>query len=81
MKQMTLLQHFSELRRRILWVALIFVCAFVCGWYVAPELQEFLTMPLLSVWGDGALIYTGLTDGLMIQFSLAMLFALVVIKS
>lgn len=79
MKQMTLLQHFSELRRRILWVALIFVCAFVCGWYVAPELQEFLTMPLLSIWGDGALIYTGLTDGLMIQFSLAMLFALVVI--
>ena len=79
MKQMTLMQHFSELRRRILWVALIFACAFVCGWYVAPMLQEFLTAPLLSVWGDGALIYTGLTDGLMIQFSLATLFALVVI--
>lgn len=79
MKQMTLMQHFSELRRRILWTALIFACAFVCGWYVAPVLQEFLTAPLLSVWGEGALIYTGLTDGLMIQFSLATLFALVVI--
>ena len=79
MKQMTMMQHFSELRRRILWVALIFVCAFVGGWYIAPVLQEFLTAPLLSVWGDGALIYTGLTDGLMIQFSLATLFALVVI--
>lgn len=79
MKQMTMMQHFSELRRRILWVALIFACAFVGGWYVAPALQEFLTAPLLSVWGEGALIYTGLTDGLMIQFSLATLFALVVI--
>lgn len=79
MKQMTLMQHFSELRRRILWVALIFACAFVCGWYVAPVTQEFLTAPLLSVWGDGALIYTGLTDGLMIQFSLATLFSLVVV--
>ncbi|MBQ5699911.1 MAG: twin-arginine translocase subunit TatC [Alphaproteobacteria bacterium] len=79
MKNMTLLQHFSELRRRILWVALIFVVAFIGGWYVAPVLQEYLTGPLLSVWGDGALIYTGLTDGLMIQFSLATLFALVII--
>lgn len=46
---------------------------------MAPVLQEYLTGPLLSVWGDGALIYTGLTDGLMIQFSLATLFALVII--
>ncbi|MDW3024751.1 MAG: twin-arginine translocase subunit TatC [Alphaproteobacteria bacterium] len=79
MKKMTMMQHFSELRRRILWVALIFACVFVMGWYVAPWVQEFLTRPLLTVWGDGALIYTGLTDGLMIQFSLAALFALLVI--
>lgn len=79
MKNMTLLQHFSELRRRILWVALIFVLAFVVGWYVAPLLQDFLTAPLLSVWNDGTLLYTGLSDGLMIQFSLATLFALIVI--
>ena len=79
MKNMTLLQHFSELRRRILWVALIFVVAFAGGWCVAPWIQEFLTGPLLSVWDGGQLMYTGLTDGLMIQFSLATLFALVVI--
>lgn len=79
MKNMTLLQHFSELRRRILWVALIFVLAFVFGWCIAPVMQNFLTAPLLSVWNDGALLYTGLSDGLMIQFSLATLFALIVI--
>lgn len=79
MKQMTLMQHFSELRRRILWIALVFLCALVVGWYVAPFIQQLLTAPLLGVWGDGALIYTGLSDGLMIRFSLAGLFAMVMI--
>ncbi len=79
MKHMTLVQHFSELRRRILWVALIFVLAFAGGWYVAPVLQDFLTAPLLSVWGDGTLLYTGVSDGFMIRFSLATMFALIVV--
>ena len=79
MKNMTLLQHFSELRRRILWVALIFVFALIAGWYVSPCMQEFLVAPLLSVWPDGALLYTGLSDGLMIRFSLSLLFAMLVI--
>lgn len=79
MKKMTLAQHFSELRRRILWVALLFLGALVGGWYVAPLFQEFLTQPLLSIWPDGMLLYTGLTDGLMIRFSLASLVALIVV--
>ena len=77
MKKMTLVQHFSELRRRILWVALAFLGALLVGWYVAPFVQEFLTRPLLDIWADGTLLYTGLTDGLMIRFSMATLFALV----
>lgn len=79
MKKMTMMQHFSELRRRILWTALIFAMAFGAGWLVAPWLQKILTEPLLNVWGQGTLIYTGVADGLMVQFSMASLFALVVI--
>lgn len=78
MQKMTLLQHFAELRRRILWTALVFVCAMIAGWGVAPALQEFLTAPLLNVWGDGKLLYASVTDGLMIRFSLAILFAIFV---
>ena len=78
MKKMTMMQHFSELRRRILWVALVFGISFVIGCFVAPQIQSFLTMPLLSVWPDGALVYTGLTDGLMISFSLGAGLALLV---
>lgn len=78
MKKMTLMQHFSELRRRILWTLAFFVVAIVGGWYLSPYLQEFLTAPLLSVWSDGNLLYTGLSDGLMIRFSLSVLCALLI---
>lgn len=76
--RMTMTQHFTELRRRILWTIAVFVLALVAGWYVAPWLQWVLTAPLFDVWPDGELLYTGLTDGLMIRFSLAVLFGLFV---
>lgn len=78
MKKMTLMQHFSELRRRFLWTLLIFCCAFVAGWYVAPYLQDVMVAPLLRVWSDGVLLYSGITDGLMIRLSLAFVVSLVV---
>ena len=76
--KMTLMQHFAELRRRILWCGLIFVFAFCFGWFVSPYVELFLTQPLLNVWDDAALLYTGISDGLMIQFALATLVALVI---
>ena len=79
MKKMTLMQHFSELRRRILWCALIFVIVFIGGWYLSPLIQELLTAPLLNIWSDGVLLYTELSDGLMVRLSLSGLFALIVI--
>lgn len=78
MKKMTLMQHFSELRRRFLWTLLIFCGAFVVGWYVAPLLQDIMVAPLLNVWPDGVLLYSGITDGLMIRLSLAFIVSLIV---
>ncbi len=52
--------------------------SFIFGWYVAPWVQEFLTMPLLNVW-DGNLLYNAITDGLMIRLSLSMVVALIVV--
>ena len=79
MKKMTLVQHFSELKRRVLWTLLLFVLFFVCGWYCAPFIQFWLTQPLLNAWSNGILLYVSVTDGLMIRFSLAALFAIVMI--
>ena len=42
-------------------------------------MQTFLTEPLLNIWKEGELLYSNLSDGLMIRFSLSVLFALVVI--
>jgi len=76
--KMTLMQHFSELRRRILWTALVFVFAFAFGWIISDRVELFLSVPLMSVWNDAALLYTEITDGLMIQFSLATLIAMII---
>ena len=72
------MQHFAELRRRILWTALVFVLAFAFGWFVSDWVEVFLSSPLMNVWDDAALLYTEITDGLMIQFSLATLVALII---
>ena len=76
--KMTLMQHFAELRRRILWTALIFVVSFGFGWIVAPYVELFLVKPLMNIWHDATLIYTRLSDGLMIRFSLATLVAMII---
>ena len=78
MKKMTMMQHFAELRRRILWTFAIFVGALIFGWYVSPIVQDFLTAPLINIWPDGALLYSGLTDGLMIRLSMAFVVALII---
>lgn len=78
MKKMTLMQHFVEFRRRLLWCFLIFFIALILGWYVSPMLQEFFTRPLLSVWKDGSLLYSGLSDGLVIRLSLSLMVAIFV---
>ncbi|MBR5354715.1 MAG: twin-arginine translocase subunit TatC, partial [Alphaproteobacteria bacterium] len=76
--KMTLMQHFSELRRRILWTAFVFVMAFAFGWIISDSVESFLSAPLLNVWDDAALLYSEITDGLMIQFSLDTLVALII---
>ncbi|MBN1325089.1 MAG: twin-arginine translocase subunit TatC [Alphaproteobacteria bacterium] len=76
--KMTMMQHFAELRRRVLWALLFFTISFGAGWFIAPFLQNFLTKPLMSVWPSGQMLYTGLADGVLIQFSLATLVAILV---
>ena len=76
MKKMTIMQHFAVLRRRILWTVAFFLCAFIGGWLVAPFVQGFLTAPLIAVWNDAQLLYTGITDGSMVQLSIALLVAI-----
>ena len=79
MKKMTMLQHFSELRRRILWTFAAFCFAFLFGWFVSPFVQDFLSAPLMNIWSDGAMLYAGVSDGFMIRMSLALLVAIIIV--
>ena len=79
MKKMTMMQHFAELRRRILWAFAVFGIALVLGWCVSPFVQDFLSAPLLNIWPGGAMLYSGISDGFMIRMSMALLVALVVV--
>ncbi len=79
MKKMTMMQHFAELRRRILWTFAVFGTALVFGWYVSPFVQDFLSAPLLNIWPGGAMLYSGISDGFMIRMSMAFLVALFVV--
>jgi len=76
--KMTLMQHFTELRRRMLWSVFVFIFAFCFGWIIAPYTELFLIQPLLNIWDGATLLYTKLTDGLMIRFSLSTLVALII---
>ncbi|MDR1071667.1 MAG: twin-arginine translocase subunit TatC [Rickettsiales bacterium] len=76
MQKMTLMQHFRELKNRVIWSMLFFAVAFGVGFYFVPDLQAAVMTPLLDVWANPKMIYTGIADGLGIEFSLAGLFAL-----
>ena len=75
---MTLMQHFGELRRRVIWSLIFFAFAFIAGLYAAPIVRGIITAPLFGVWDGADMILTGIADNLTIQFSLAGLFAFLV---
>ncbi|MBB5371809.1 twin-arginine translocase subunit TatC [Acidocella aromatica] len=65
-KEMPLLEHLAELRRRLIWSALAFIVAFLVCYHFAPKIYEFLAAPLahaLEARGEKPeLIYTALYE-------------------
>jgi len=65
-KEMPLLEHLSELRKRLLWSAVTFVIAFIICYHFAARIYEFLSAPLahaLEARGEKPqLIYTALYE-------------------
>ncbi|MDR2685918.1 MAG: twin-arginine translocase subunit TatC [Rickettsiales bacterium] len=75
--KMRIMDHIAELRRRVLFCALFFLIAFGAGWYFSPIAQDLIVAPLQSVWADGALLWTGLADALMIRLDIALMLSAV----
>ena len=77
--KMTLIDHLSELRKRLLWSFLsIFIIFCVC-FYFAEELFYFLAKPLVNLFdaerGQG-FIYTALQEAFFTELKVAFFFAL-----
>jgi sec-independent protein translocase protein TatC len=65
-KEMPLLEHLAELRKRLIWSGLTFIVAFIVCFHFAPKIYEFLAAPLahaLEARGEKPeLIYTALYE-------------------
>ncbi|MDE2239804.1 MAG: twin-arginine translocase subunit TatC [Rhodospirillales bacterium] len=65
-KEMPLLEHLAELRRRLIWSAVTFILCFVVCYHFAPRIYDFLAAPLahaLEAQGHKPeLIYTALYE-------------------
>ena len=63
-KKMSLIEHLTELRRRLMYAAIAFVLMFLACFYFSDTFFNFLVEPLASVWsgGDRRLIYTALHE-------------------
>ncbi len=81
-KEMPLMEHLVELRRRLMWSAVAIVIAFGVCYYFAPQIYDFLAAPLahaLEVRGQKPqLIYTALYEVFFTYIQVALFAALFV---
>ena len=78
-KEMSLIDHLTELRKRLLWSFIYIIIIFVFCFYFASDLFYFLAKPLVSLLqtdkGQG-FIYTALQEAFFTELKIAFFFAL-----
>ena len=79
LEEMTLIDHLTELRKRLLWSFLYIIIVFIFCFYFASELFFFLAQPLVNLMdtenGQG-FIYTALQEAFFTELKIAFFFAL-----
>ena len=79
LKEMSLIDHITELRKRLLWSFLYIILIFVICFYYADNLFAFLAKPLVDLMdtenGQG-FIYTALQEAFFTELKIAFFFAL-----
>lgn len=70
--RMPLLEHLTELRRRLLWCVAAFLLAFLVCFHFAEQIYGILVHPLAVQLGDNRrMIYTGLTEAFFTYMKVA----------
>ena len=70
-----LLEHLTELRRRLLWSMVVLVLLFAGSMYFADSIFAFLVQPLLEA-GQGRIIFTDVFEAFFAQVKVALFSAL-----
>lgn len=69
---MALTDHLTELRKRVIRIAIILILSFFVCYHFGDKIQEFLLVPLRSALGsDGKVVFLGLLDKVLAQFQLS----------
>lgn len=69
---MELTDHLTELRKRVIRVAIILVVSFFVCYHFGDKIQEFLLIPLRNALGsEGKVVFLGLLDKVLAQFQLS----------
>ena len=69
---MSLTDHLSELRTRVIRIVLIIIATFFVCYHFGPQIQEFLLIPLKDALGsEGKVVFIQLLDKILTQFQLA----------
>ena len=72
-----LLEHLTELRRRLLWSLAALIAAFAVCFYFAKPIFAVLVQPLLRA-GEGRLIFTDIFEAFFVEVKVALFAALLV---
>ena len=79
MKEMSLIDHLTELRKRLVWCFVYLIIVFIVCFYFADTLFSFLAAPLVDLLdkdrGQG-FIYTALHEAFFTELKIAFFFAL-----
>ena len=78
-KEMSLIDHIGELRKRLLWSFFSILIVFIFCFYFADNLFSFLAFPLVNLMdtenGQG-FIYTALQEAFFTELKIALFFSL-----
>ena len=79
LNEMSLIDHLTELRKRLIWCFIYIILVFILCFYFADELFSFLADPLVKLFdkesGQG-FIYTALQEAFFTELKIAFFFAL-----
>ncbi len=73
------IEHFLELRKRVIFSFLIYCIIFCCCYYFSDKIYSFLLRPLIELEGNNSefsLIYTDLTEAFFVYLRVAVMSAL-----